>query len=61
MKLVCFVTGVTVGWATSGLFETYAPLAINAAAHLWGMLGLGYFMLIFGALAAVMIWAFDRW
>ncbi len=57
MAAVLFFTGVTVGWAT----ESYVPLMLNAAAYFWQMIGLGWFMFIFGSLALGMIWIFDRW
>lgn len=61
MPLVLFVTGVMIGWATTGLMESYMPLMINAAAYFWQALGLGWFMVLFGGLALGMILVFDRW
>lgn len=51
--------GVLIGAASMLLIEAHLPRLVNMA--LGQVLGLGWFVVLFGGLAAVMIVIFDRW
>lgn len=53
--------GVLIGAASMTLLNAYLPVMVRVAWQSWQVLGLGWFVAIFGGLALGMIWAFDRW
>jgi hypothetical protein len=56
--MMLFFIGLVVG---IGLLNAPLEAAVQLAYNGFVNMGLGFFMLIFGSLAAIMIWVFDRW
>jgi hypothetical protein len=58
------LAGIQLGWATAFLLEMYGPLIVRSLSWAWDtyqVIGFGGFMLIFGGMAMIMLWVFDRW
>jgi len=57
-----FLAGMTAGHALTSLFALVSPMAVFGAMQaVFNGFNLGAFVLIFGTLAVVMWWVFDRW